>query len=327
MLNPSPIRYDRRMSRRRRTAPAGSPGRKPRAASAVPAARAPGPLPAGHRLALAALIAAYAITFSILCWIRWRYYLYTDFDLAIFSQAIDGLLRGTLFSSIRGMAWLGDHSSLILFLLAPLYAVFRHPMTLLVVQSTALALGALPIHGLARRELRHDGLALVCAALYLLQPAIGYANLFEFHPEMLATPMLAAAFFCLRSGRKHATVIWAALALLCREDVALVVAMLGLYALLWNRPRRARLALGMFAAAAASLAVTFLVLRPAFTHGESDYAGVYRQWGTTIGSVIVGVLSRPDLALQCLVATPGSPGDTAVKLRWRSCRSRARRLC
>jgi uncharacterized membrane protein len=273
-------------------------------------------VPAGHRLALAGLIAAYAVTFSILCWVRWRYYLYTDFDLAIFAQAVDGILRGTLFSSIRGMSWLGDHSSLILFVLAPIYAVIRHPMMLLVVQSTALALGALPVHALARRELRHDGLALACAALYLLHPAMGYANLFEFHPEMLATPALAAAFFFLRSGRTRATLVWAGFAMLCREDVALVVAMLGLYALVWVRPRRPALAGMLFAGAALSLAVTFLILRPAFTHGESDYAGVYQQWGASFGSVVAGILSRPDIALQSLLITPGVPFDTSVKLQY-----------
>jgi uncharacterized membrane protein len=299
-------------ARRRRT----TPGTADRRRDPVPAPPALGPVPAGHRLALAGLIAAYAVTFSILCWIRWRYYLYTDFDLAIFAQAVDGILRGTLFSSIRGMPWLGDHSSLILFVLAPIYAIVRHPMTLLVVQSVALALGALPIHALARRELRHDGLALACAALYLLQPAMGYANLFEFHPEMLATPALAAAFFFLRSGRTRATLVWAGFAMLCREDVALVVVMLALHALVWARPRRPALAGMLFAGAALSLAITFLILRPVFTHGESDYAGVYRQWGASFGSVVGGILSRPDLALQSLVITPGVPFDSSVKLQY-----------
>ena len=302
------------MTARRRRATPGTPDR--RRDPIPPQPPPPGPVSALHRLTLAVLIAAYAITFSILCWIRWRHYLYTDFDLAIFAQAVDGILRGTLYSSIRGMPWLGDHSSLILFVLAPLYALVRHPMTLLVIQSVALALGELPIHALARRELRHDGLALACAALYLLQPAMGYANLFEFHPELLATPLLAATFFFVRAGRARPSAICAGIALLCREDVALVVAMLALYALVWLRPRRPALAGLLFAGAGLSLAITFLVLRPAFTHGESDYAGVYRQWGTSLGSVVQGLLSRPDLALQSMVITPGIPVDTAIKLQY-----------
>src|SRR6185503_19740316 len=131
-------RPHRSMTARHRRA---TPGIRDRRHDAVrPQSPPPGPVSAPHRLALAVLIAAYAVTFSILCWIRWRHYLYTDFDLAIFAQAVDGILRGTLYSSILGMPWLGDHSSLILFVLAPIYAVVRHPMTLLAVQSAALAL-------------------------------------------------------------------------------------------------------------------------------------------------------------------------------------------
>ena len=59
-----------------------TPGIRDRRHDAVrPQSPPPGPVSAPHRLALAVLIAAYAVTFSILCWIRWRHYLYTDFDL------------------------------------------------------------------------------------------------------------------------------------------------------------------------------------------------------------------------------------------------------
>ena len=61
------------------------------------------------------------------------------FDLPIFVQGVEGILRGNLYSTIRGLHILGDHSSLNLFLVAPIYALFRTPMTLLVVQTVALA--------------------------------------------------------------------------------------------------------------------------------------------------------------------------------------------
>jgi uncharacterized membrane protein len=116
------------------------------------------------------------------------------------------------------MNWLGDHSSLVLFAIAPLYAAFRHPALLLVIQCLAVAMGALPLFQLARRELSHEPLAVAIAALYLINPAVGYVQLFEFHPEALATTPLLASFYFLRVGR-HAP----ALAASCREDVALVL--------------------------------------------------------------------------------------------------------
>src|SRR5207253_281314 len=85
----------------------------------------------------------------------------------------------------HGMNWLGDHSSLILIPLAPLYALLRDARMLLILQSCALAAGAWPVYRLARRELAREWAAACCAALYLLFPALQYSNLFEFHPETL----------------------------------------------------------------------------------------------------------------------------------------------
>src|SRR5262245_53538664 len=189
-------------------------------------------MPARPRLVIWTLIASYAGFFSFVCINKYRQYLYTDFDLAIFAQALDGMLRGTWFSSIRGMPWLGDHTSLNLFLLLPLYAVFRHPITLLVVQSAALALGGVAVARLARREGLGEWAAVTCVALYLFYPALAYTNLYEFHPETLATAPLLFAFDSLRSGRTRPLLLWSGLALIAKEDVALSIGGLALYAVL-----------------------------------------------------------------------------------------------
>ncbi|MBI5708837.1 MAG: DUF2079 domain-containing protein [Candidatus Eisenbacteria bacterium] len=266
------------------------------------------------RAILWAMIALYAAAFSAVCAIKVRYYLYTDFDLAIFAQATDGILRGTTFSSIRGMNWLGDHSSLILFLVAPLYALFRHPLTLLVVQSAALALGALPVAWLARRELGSAALALGFAALYLLDPAVGYTSLYEFHPEVLATPALLFAFFYLRAGRPGRMALAAGVALLCKEDVALVALMLALYALL-QRPRQVRAAALLGGLAAASLALSFGVLKR-LGSGEVDYGLMYSQWGASPRAVVASLLAHPLRALGAFFTSPGYSFDTVIKLQY-----------
>ncbi len=264
---------------------------------------------------LAALVAAHTAVYGVIAFVKFRYYLYIDFDLAIFVQATDQALRGSLFSSIRGMNWLGDHVSLILFLIAPIYALLRHPMTLLLLQCVTLALGALPVFALARRELKHDGVALAFAALYLLHPAVGYTNLFEFHPEALATTTLLATFWALTAGRFALTLLFATLSLLCKEDVALVVLMLGLAALLPGRPRRHALAL--VGLAAASLVLSFVVIRPALSSAVADYGRMYEGWGTGLGDVALHLLRDPLRAFSAFYDTPGNPTDTLLKrLYW-----------
>jgi uncharacterized membrane protein len=261
------------------------------------------------------MMAAYALVYGVIALVKFRYYLYTDFDLAIFTQATDQALRGTLFNSIRGMPWLGDHASLILFAIAPLYALLRHPLTLLLLQCVTLALGALPLFALARRELGHDGLALALAGLYLLHPAVGYTNVFEFHPEVLATGGLLATFWALSVGRFGLTLLFAGLSLACREDVALVVLALGLVTLLPGRPRRTGLAL--VALATLSLTLWFAVLRPAFSSGAAEYGRMYDAWGDTLGEAAVNVVKDPLRAIGALFSTPGDAGDTRLKqLYW-----------
>jgi hypothetical protein len=100
----------------------------------------------GLALATATILSVYAA-------LKYRFYLYDDFDLAIFHQATLQLLRGSLFTSIRGMAWPGDHSSLVLILIAPLAALIRHPLLLPVLQAIALSFSALVVHRIARAEL------------------------------------------------------------------------------------------------------------------------------------------------------------------------------
>src|SRR3989442_6095228 len=236
------------------------------------------------------LMAAYAAVLTLLSIVKYRYYLYTDFDLAIFAHAEERLLHGTLDESIGGMSWLGGHVSPVLFLTAPLYAIFRHPVTLLVLQSAALALGAWPVFQLARREVAVGFAPVGLAALYLFYPALGYLNLFEFHPEALATPALLFAFTAMRAGRLERTLAWTALALSAREDVALPVLAMAAHALATRAPRSRRSGAALAGLAVASLLLSFAVVLPHFGSGKTDYRPMYAHWGASASEVFAHLI-------------------------------------
>lgn len=280
----------------------------------APSPTAP-PAPSNPRrewLIVLLMAAAHVAVYQTLCVTKFRYYLYRDFDLAIFVQAIHGVMHGSWFSSIRGMNWLGDHSSLILIPLAPIFALAPHPLTLLGMQTVALAGGAVPVWRLARRELPEGPLPVACAALYLLHPALGYLNLFEFHPETLALPLLLWCVLEVRAGRALRAGIAAGLALLAREDVALPVLGLAAVALL-ARPRHARLALMLAALAAGSLVLSFGVLKPWLLAGQADYGQMYARWGSSAGGIVAGILTRPLEVVAAFWMTPGNPADSLLK--------------
>src|SRR5262245_15516252 len=266
-----------------------------------------------HRAWVWGLVALYTTVFTGLCANKFRFYLYTDFDLAIFAQAVDRLLHGSTWNSVRGMNWLGDHSSLLLFLVTPLYAVFRHPLALLALQSAALGAGAFAVHRLAVRKLHDEATGVLFAGLYLLYPAVGYTNLFEFHPETLSTPLLLFAFDALIAGRLTSLLTFTGLALLAKEDVALGVLGMGLFSLTIRRPRRWVFAAALAGLALVSLTITFAWLKPTFSHGQADYGRMFAAWGTTPARVAANVLQHPWAAVSSLFATPGDPQDSLLK--------------
>jgi len=134
------------------------------------------------------------------------------------------------------------HVEPIYILLAPLFLVWNDVRLLLILQTVVLALGAFPVYGIARRCLGHDGLALAFAGAYLLFPSLQYANLFDFHGDTLAVlPLLLCVWFLIQR-RWRGFWLCAVLAMMCKEWVSLLIAMMGLYLLVREKERRAGLA-------------------------------------------------------------------------------------
>ena len=267
------------------------------------------------RLAALVAVLAWLGTMLVVCAVKYRTYLYTDFDLAIFAQGLLGAVHGRWYSSIRGMYWLGDHSSLLLLALSPVALAWRSALLLPCAQACALALGAWPLFVHARRRFGDERIAAGFAAAWVLQPSLGYLALFEFHPETLATPLLLGAAVALAAGRSRTAIACAVAATLAREDVALPIAVLGaVHALRGNRGRQAGLAL--LGVAAGSLALSFLVLKPMLAHGEAAYGSMYAHWGHGPGEILAHLLGDPRAAFASLWTTPGDPTDSLAKVQY-----------
>ena len=72
-------------------------------------------------------------------------------DLAIFNQTLfTSCNGGDLYNSIQQNHYFSDHFAPFLHVIRPLYCLVPSPLTLLVLQSFALALGALPVFFLSR---------------------------------------------------------------------------------------------------------------------------------------------------------------------------------
>lgn len=100
---------------------------------------------------------------------------------------------------------------------------------LLVGQSVLLALGALPVLGIARQRLQDERPAAAFVILYLLNPSLHGINVRDFHAAALAIPLLLAAIYLAEVGRPWLFVLATVLTLMCREGAALPVMGLGVW--------------------------------------------------------------------------------------------------
>ena len=183
-------------------------------------------------LVLGWAIAVYTLIFSLIA--SWKYFNfgYNALDLAIINQVFYNSSLGNFFaSSIHPSSYLGDHFTPFLFILLPFYSLAKSPLTLLLGQTVILGLSAWPLYLIARKIINNHW-GLLIASAWLLNPFVQNVNLFEFSFLPFAGFFIFWAVYCYQTGRFWPAVLFTSLALLVREDVALVIFMLGLIILL-----------------------------------------------------------------------------------------------
>jgi len=276
-----------------------------------------------ERLTLVALIGLGAILFSYLAVARHYAFHTAAYDLAMYDQAVWNTSQGRPFEinlledTMPGLAnKLGDHVEPILLPLAALYRLRSNPDVLLIVQAVALAALIWPLYQLVRDRSGSMWLAGVAVALYVLHPGLWNALLFDFHPVTLGATFLIFTLWLLVRHKHLAALICAVLAMMCKEQIGLSVALLGVYAILFvKRPSpslhsardASRLArffrsrdwpfgLLLIAIGIAWSVIALGVIIPAFQpSGSSYYLNRYGRLGSTFGEVLLSPITKPDI--------------------------------
>jgi uncharacterized membrane protein len=180
------------------------------------------------QIALGLAVAVFLGVFVAQTWSLHRHFGTYGFDVGIYDQGTWLLSRlRAPFVTVRGLDLFGQHASYILILVAPLYRLWADPRLLLLLQAIALALPAWVVYRLGARHLGNPAAGLAVAIAYLAFPAMQWALTWQFHPETLAAAFLALAALAADDRRNRLMAVWLGLALLCREDVGLVVAGFG----------------------------------------------------------------------------------------------------
>ncbi len=285
------------------------------------------------------LIAAYAVGFGLLAVRAYPAHETAGaYDLGNHLQALWYAARGhslelTLVPEF-GPTRFAMHVEPSLFLFAPIFWLpVDAAKVLLWLQAIVMALAGLPLYGLARRRLANDWAPLLLVAALFLLPAYESITLFEFHAVALAPTFLLVALFFLDRAlltEEDRRGIWAGvhdlpgdgaasvgraittkwllaalfflLALGTKEDISLVLVMLGMYLVL-SRRRRVGAVIGI-AGLAWFLVATYVVIpgsRP--DSSQSAYLGFFSQLGDTPLEILLSPFRSP-LKVIALVLSP-----------------------
>ena len=234
-----------------------------------------------------------------------------NYDQAIWTTAHGELLR---FTNWQGKdEWflyptrLGMHVEPILFLIVPLYWLWENVRALLILQVVIVGLGSVGIWLLARWK--YDAgknafpagrwAALLLAAAFLLNPGLQTVLFDDFHGVALVAGFLPLAIYFMLRQRYGWFVFFAILIAMTKEEMPLLVALMGLYIVIFqgwrgekNSGRKKAFWVGgsLFCLGFAWSALAFFVIIPQFnTVGASPYIGRYQD-----------ALGGEDLALTAL---------------------------
>jgi uncharacterized membrane protein len=157
---------------------------------------------------------------------------------------------------------LAEHFEPILIPLALLFFLWDDVRILLIAQSAALALGALPVFWIAQEQLKVEGstlnvepstlpswAALAFAAAYLLFPHLQAANVADFHADpFVVTPLLFVFWYAMQK-RWYWMWFWAIIAMATKETLPTLTAMLGLWLIATadRRPQTTEISMGNMA--------------------------------------------------------------------------------
>jgi uncharacterized membrane protein len=286
------------------------------------------------------LIVAFAVFFSALAVQQHHTFQTNGLDLGNVDQALWNTAQGrflqfTLMTPIRSR--LALHIEPILLLFVPFYWLdLGSPELLLIAQATLVALGAWPLYQLSivncqlsisttadhtfqnlqtqasnsqtripKPEPR-SWLLLAFPLAYLLLPTLESAVLFDFHAVTLASTFLLFAFWFLERKKDGWFIICCLLAMACKEDMPLAVAMLGLYAGLARR--RWRLAGLIIGLSTAWFVVAFFMIQPRFAVGGNIQLDRYAWLGDNPLAMAQTSITQPGLVFEHLWQQADLPG-------------------
>ena len=223
---------------------------------------------------------------------------YYDWDLAMYAQVMWNLKHGSLYSSLMGMNFLGNHAEFIAFLILPFYFLFSHPLTLVFLKIFSHVAGAFVLYLWAKKNIPPAG-ALVLMVLFLSFPANIFALLYEFHFESLNVGLLFLMFYFFQTQKFLPFCLTMIVTSLIKENMPPIIAAFGIYALFSKRKNKWQWSLvpiiwGMFIFSLSMFWIAPMVRNADGIHSANQYIGLYNSLGATPIEIIKNFFFHPE---------------------------------
>lgn len=180
-----------------------------------------------------------SILYSLLSLLRHTHFQSSAFDLGIFDQTIWQYAHFlNPFNTIKERFVLGDHLTLVLPLLAPIFWIWDDVRILLISQAVFISFSAIPIYWLARLRKFSPfvslGISFIYSAFYGIQSAV----VFDFHPVILGVALLAWFIYFFEAKKKKLFWLTLVLMLAAQENMGIALAGVGLIYLFKKEHRK-----------------------------------------------------------------------------------------
>ncbi|HLI06521.1 MAG TPA: DUF2079 domain-containing protein [Ktedonobacteraceae bacterium] len=225
-------------------------------------------------------------------------------DLGIMDQAVWSTIHGQILHmticntlhdtncySYNGISRFAIHFEPILFPVSLLYIFWPDPRTLLVLQTLVVATGAFPAFWLARLRLRNEFAGVAIAVLYLLYPAQQEATIYDFHAVTFTAALLLFVLYFMYTRRTLWLFVFAILAMGCKEEIPGIIALFGLWSIVFQR--RWRSGLGLIALGLLGTGVALLFMHIFSPTGHSLLTSRYSYLGNSPLQIVLHVLRHP----------------------------------
>jgi len=212
-------------------------------------------------------------------------------------QAVWNTINGRIFqtSSDNGMiiSRLSAHADFILILISPFYLLWSHPKTLLLIQAIVLALGAIFVYLISKEILKNKHLALIFGFLFLMNPAMQYTNLYDFHAVTFATTLLLASFYFLIKQRYFLLTIFLISSGITKEQVWSITSLFGFPLLLQKAKRIKFLGIGIIMFSLALFIYFIWYIIPQNLGSQHFALAYYSDFGNSPTEVVENIFLSP----------------------------------